>query len=368
MKQSPASRSKTAALNRDHEAAVSPTDPEIRRIPVYVVVPPRLLLLDIAGPLEVLRQANRLQTSLRFEVRYVGPTSELQTSIGITVSAIEPLPRELPPQSWVVLAGDVEYVMLSGGAPGPGKSEADQEAEREIVTWLKTTIRPGHKLISICTGALMAARAGLFDGYSCTTHYLSYDELRAIAPRARILENRLYVEDGERYSSAGITAGIDLMLHLVHQFAGQSCAVAVAQYLVVYLRRSGSDPQLSPWLEGRNHIHPAVHRVQDAIAADLTRSWSLKALARLAGASDRHLSRLFHEHVGMSIPEYTNRLRVAYARELLRETRFDMERVAEQSGFSSTRQLRRAWQRIYKGPPRQARPHSQALASGVAAG
>lgn len=366
MKQSPGSRKKTAASSNNHEAvpcpaaAASDAD-EIRHVPVFVVVPPRLLLLDIAGPLEVLRQANRLQSSVRFEVRYVGPTSELQTSIGITVAGIEPLPQELPPQSWVVLAGDVEYVMLSGGATGPGKSEADKEAERAIVAWLKTTVSPGHKLISICTGALMAARAGLFDGYSCTTHYLSYDELRAIAPRAKILENRLYVEDGQRYSSAGITAGVDLMLHLVHQFTGQSCAVAVAQYLVVYLRRSGSDPQLSPWLEGRNHIHPAVHRVQDAIAADLTKSWSLSALARLAGASDRHLSRLFHEHVGMSIPEYTNRLRVAHARELLRETRIDMERVAEQSGFSSTRQLRRAWQRIYNGPPRAARPVSQAL-------
>jgi transcriptional regulator GlxA family with amidase domain len=184
---------------------------------------------------------------------------------------------------------------------------------------------------------------------------MNYDELRELAPRARILENRLYVEDGERYSSAGITAGIDLMLHLVHQFTGQSSAVAVARYLVVYLRRSGSDPQLSPWLEGRNHIHPAVHRVQDTIAADLTKPRSLRALARIAGASDRHLSRLFHEHVGMSIPEYSNRLRVAYAQQLLRETRCDMEHVAEQSGFSSARQLRRAWQRIHKTPPREAR-------------
>jgi transcriptional regulator GlxA family with amidase domain len=331
---------------------------EVRRIPVFVVVPPRLLLLDIAGPLEVLRQANRVQSSVRFEVRYIGPTSSLQTSIGITLAAIEPLPRELPPQSWIVVAGDVECVMLCGGAHGLGKSAADEEAEKAIVTWLKTAVRPGHKLISICTGALIVARAGLLDAYSCTTHYLNYDELRVIAPRARILENRLYVEDGERYSSAGITAGIDLMLHLVHQSTDQSCAVAVAQYLVVYLRRSGSDPQLSPWLEGRNHIHPAVHRVQDAIAADLTKSWSLGALARLAGASDRHLSRLFHEHVGMSILEYSNRLRVAHAQELLRETRFDMERVAEHSGFSSARQFRRAWQRIYKRPPREVRRHS----------
>jgi Transcriptional regulator containing an amidase domain and an AraC-type DNA-binding HTH domain len=326
---------------------------EPRRIPVFVVVPPRLLLLDIAGPLEILRQANRVQDSVRFEVQYVGPRATLQTSIGITLSAIEPLPKKLPAGSWVLLAGDVEQVMFCEGKSFSGRS--DTEAEKAIVNWLKMAVRPGHKLISICTGALLAARAGLLDGYACTTHYLSYEELAEIAPRARILENRLYVEDGERYSSAGITAGIDLMLHLVHQCTNQSSAVEVARYLVVYLRRSGSDPQLSPWLEGRSHIHPAVHRAQDAIAADPTKSWNLSALARIVGANDRHVSRLFREHVGMSIPEYRNRLRVAYAQELLRETRIDMERVAEQSGFSSTRQLRRAWRRVHDTPPRAAR-------------
>ena len=328
---------------------------ETRRIPVYVVVPPRLLLLDIAGPLEVLRQANRVQDAVRFEVVYVGPQSTLQTSIGVRLSGIEPLPKELKEGAWVVLAGDVEHVMQIGGKADRGKSAADAAAEKAIVLWLKSVIRTNHRLISICTGALTLAKAGLLDGYSCTTHYLGYEELREIAPKARILENRLYVVDGERYSSAGITAGIDLMLHLVHQCTDQSCALAVARYLLVYLRRSGSDPQLSPWLEGRNHIHPAVHRAQDAIAADLTKSWNLAALARLAGASDRHLSRLFHEHTGMSIPEYSNRLRVAYAQELLRETRIDMERVAEQSGFNSTRQLRRAWHRLHKTSPREAR-------------
>jgi transcriptional regulator GlxA family with amidase domain len=328
---------------------------ETRRIPVYVVVPPRLLLLDIAGPLEVLRQANRVQDAVRFEVVYVGPQSTLQTSIGVRLSGIEPLPKELKEGAWVVLAGDVEHVMQIGGNADRGKSAADAAAEKAIVLWLKSVIRTNHRLISICTGALTLAKAGLLDGYSCTTHYLGYEELREIAPKARILENRLYVVDGERYSSAGITAGIDLMLHLVHQCTDQSCALAVARYLLVYLRRSGSDPQLSPWLEGRNHIHPAVHRAQDAIAADLTKSWNLAALARLAGASDRHLSRLFHEHTGMSIPEYSNRLRVAYAQELLRETRIDMERVAEQSGFNSTRQLRRAWHRLHKTSPREAR-------------
>src|SRR5215471_3358773 len=161
MKQSSRPRSQTAVLGSNDEALVRHADAasdldEVRHIPVFVVIPPRLLLLDVAGPLEVLRQANRVQSSVRFEVRYIGPTSSLQTSIGITIAGIESLPQELPPQSWVVLAGDVEYVMLCGGAHGLGKSAADEEAERAIVTWLKTIVRPGHKLISICTGALIA--------------------------------------------------------------------------------------------------------------------------------------------------------------------------------------------------------------------
>src|SRR5499427_4470391 len=102
---------------------------ELRRIPVFVVLPPRLLLLDIAGPLEVLRQANRVQTAVRFDVQYVGPSKSLLTSIGVTLNAIQQLPDELPPEAWVVLAGDVEHVMLCGGGAGPGKTAADERDE-----------------------------------------------------------------------------------------------------------------------------------------------------------------------------------------------------------------------------------------------
>jgi transcriptional regulator GlxA family with amidase domain len=336
-------------------------DRQMLRIQVYVVVPPRLLLLDVAGPLEVVRWANHVQDAVRFEVHYVGASSSLQTSIGLTLTAIEPLPDKLPQGAFVVLAGDVEHVMMCGGQASPGRSKADASDEKTIVEWLQAVIRPGHKVISICSGALLAGRAGLLDGHACTTHYSCCTELALLAPKAKVLENRLYVEDGECYSSAGVTAGIDLMLHIVSRLTDQSCAVAVARYLVVYLRRSGADPQLSPWLEGRNHIHPAVHRVQDAIAGDLTKSWTLNRLAKIAGAGNRHLSRLFNENVGMNIKDYTNRLRVALAKELLSQTRLDMERVAERVGFASSRQLRRAWRRIYTTAPRLARKRTSRL-------
>jgi transcriptional regulator GlxA family with amidase domain len=327
--------------------------PRARRIKVVVVVPPRLLLLDVAGPLEVLRRANQVQNAVHFDVQYIGPSPSLQTSVGLTISAIEPLPHALPRDAMVVLAGDVDEVMCRGAAAA--KSAADAVCEEAIVRWLRTVIQAEHKVISICSGALFAGRAGLLDGRACTTHHACYEDLARLAPKARVLENRLYVQDGECYSSAGITTGIDLMLQIVSQLTDQMCAVNVARYLVVYLRRSGADPQLSPWLEGRNHIHPVVHRVQDTVARDASRSWTLSQLAKVADTSSRHLSRLFHEHVGMSVKDYCDRLRVALAEELLSQTRLDMERIAERAGFSSSRQLRRAWRRLHPTAPRQAR-------------
>lgn len=322
-----------------------------RRIPVWVVPPPRTLLLDVAGPLEVLRRVNIEQHEIRFEVRYASPSPSLTSSIGLRLAGLEPLPAALERDAIVVLPGDTDSIDFA-------EDVGDDDAERDktaIVAWLQANVTEAHTLVSICSGALLAARAGLFDGRDCTTHYTCCAELAALAPRANVLENRLYVEDGRRYSSAGVTAGTDLMLHIVTSLCGPTVALAVARHLVLYLRRSGADPQLSPWLEGRNHIHPAVHRVQDAIAANPARGWSLDTLARIASTSPRHLSRLFNEHAGMSLPDYVNRLRVATAHELLAHTRLDMERVAERSGFASARQLRRAWSRSYSTPPHAAR-------------
>ena len=324
-------------------------NPSVRVIALYVVTPPRVLMLDIAGPIEAVRRANVEQAAVRFEVIHVGPRPRVMTSIGLAVTGIAALPRELPDDAYVVLGGSVTTLTV---VPDEAADDArDRRDAAEIVAWLEATIRPSHTVITICSGALLAARAGLLDGYSCTTHFACCAELAAVAPRARVLEDRLYVEDRRRLTSAGITAGIDLMLHVIAQLAGQAHALAVARYLVVYMRRAGADPQLSPWLEGRNHVHPVVHRVQDAIAADPARTWSVGALAKLAGTSPRHLSRLFYDNTGLHLPDYRNRLRVALAHDLLGQTRLDIESVAERAGFASSRQLRRAWRRWYPTPP-----------------
>lgn len=316
-----------------------------------MVVPPRLLLLDIAGPIEAVRRANVEQDAVQLEVFHVGPRARMMTSIGLAVAELAPLPDDVPDDALILVGGNVSALTLGADAA----SARDGKDEQAIVAWLARTVRPCHTLITICSGALFAGRAGLLDGYQCTTHHLSCAELAAIAPRAHVLEDRLYVEDGRRFTSAGITAGIDLMLHVLAQLIGQAPTLAVARYLVVYLRRDGGEPQLSPWLEGRNHLHPAIHKVQDAIAGDPRKAWPSAALARLAGTSVRNLSRLFRAHAGMNLPDYRNRLRVALAHELLAQTQLDIERVAERAGFSSARQLRRAWRKWYPAPPRESR-------------
>lgn len=320
-------------------------------VQVYVVVPSQVLLLDVAGPIEVLRRANLEQDRVRFDVTFVGPDRRALSSIGLGVVGIAPLPARLPDGALVIVPGRAD-VPLGEARETPQALAAVDDA---IVAWLARTIRPGLRLISICTGALLVARAGLLDGVECTTHHACTAELIALAPAARVRENRLYVDEGERLTSAGITAGIDLMLHLVASIVGSACAVAVARYLVVYLRRAGGDPQLSPWLEGRNHMHPAIHRAQDAVAQDPSRDWSVDTLAGVAASSPRNLSRLFNEHAGMSVTEYVNRMRLALARQLLTGSELDLEAVAERAGFGSARQLRRAWGRLNALPPSSVR-------------
>jgi transcriptional regulator GlxA family with amidase domain len=320
---------------------------ERRAVQVWVVLPERALLLDIAGPMEVLRRANAEQQALEFCVHYVGSSPRVASSVGISLADIEPFPDQLPPEAIVVVPGSADRIAFAND-PSDAAVRGD---ERAIVDWLSTSVAPQHTLITICSGALLAARAGLLNGYSCTTHHTECAELAKLAPHAKVLENRLFVVDGKRYTSAGVTAGLDLMLHVVSALVGPVSTLAIARHLVMYLRRQGADPQLSPWLAGRNHLHPAVHRVQDAIIANPTGRWALTRLAKIAGTSPRHLSRLFNEHAGMSITSYVNSLRVAVAHQLLTNSRLDVERIAERSGFASSRQLRRAWRRAYDTPP-----------------
>ncbi|ENN89397.1 hypothetical protein RHSP_66754 [Rhizobium freirei PRF 81] len=313
-----------------------------RIIPVYVLLPPYTLLMDVAGPVEVLRRANIEQEDVLFDYRFVAAQPSQTTSVGLMLAELKPLPDHIP---------DGAYVILSGSVTPPDDTEDIEPELATLAAWLKRAIRPGITLVTICSGAVLAARAGLMDGYACTTHAACLDEVREHAPTARVLDNRLYVEDRDRYSSAGITTGTDLMLHLASKLTSPMTALTIARHMVVYMRRTGAEPQLSPWLSGRNHVHPAIHRVQDAIMADPAHSWSLSELAGIGAMSARHISRLFQEHAGLSVTAYVNLMRVTLARDVLANSRLDMESVAEKSGFASPRHMRRVWSKYNALPP-----------------
>jgi transcriptional regulator GlxA family with amidase domain len=150
------------------------------------------------------------------------------------------------------------------------------------------------------------------------------------------------VEDGSICTSAGITAGIDLALHLIAQMASPRLSVEVAREMVVYLRRAPDDPALSPWLDGRNHMDARVHQVQDALTRTPQRDWTLAQLAGLGHMSVRTLTRRFRDAAGMSVHDYHARLRVAVARQALANGN-SVEAAAESAGIGSARQLRRLW-------------------------
>ncbi|WP_211444266.1 GlxA family transcriptional regulator [Collimonas humicola] len=317
-------------------------------IPVYFLLRDATMTLDLMGPAEVLRYANRIAEREGradfFDLRYVSAAERISTSLGLGLTGFGPLPDSLPHNAMVVLHGCV-------GSDDDFSSANDQRA----VAWLRAQWRDSHRLLCSCTGALLAGYAGLLDGRQCTTHHSHCDDLRRIAPRAHVLENRIFVEDRNIYTSAGVTTGIDLTLHVVAQIAGHARSASIARSLVIYMRRAGSDPQLSPWQACRNHLHPAVHRVQDAVIGDPARDWDLQQLADIACTSERHLTRLFREHTGCSLVDYIQRIRVALVRELLTQSKLDMEQVAQQAGFNSTRQLRRVWSKFENFPPSQQR-------------
>ncbi|WPO97640.1 helix-turn-helix domain-containing protein [Pseudomonas sp. HR96] len=320
-------------------------------IPVLFVLLPNVLMLDLAGPAEVLRLATQSGAGqgVGFQLQYVSPVSCVHSSIGLPLSGLAPLPATLAADSLVVLVGSTTQL-------GAGEQAAFEQAQAQVCQWLRDVYQPsGAQLVCVCAGALTAARAGLLDGRQCTSHHSLCGALQALAPKARVLDNRLYVIDGPISSSAGITAGIDLMLHLLAGLVGPQVACAVARDMVVYMRRAGADPQLSAWLSGRNHLHPALHRVQDALAAAPAEPWSVERMAAIACTSARHLGRVFHEHAQASPLDYLHRLRVGLARELLAQSTLDMEAVAQRAGFGSARHLRRVWGKFESAPPSYSR-------------
>ncbi|WP_394779446.1 GlxA family transcriptional regulator [Undibacterium sp.] len=323
--------------------------PAAKRYTVYFLLMPNTLLLDMAGPADALLFANRYQADIQFDLKFISPLPQVQSSVGLQLGGLQALPQQLEQDAIVVLPGLV-------GMTFP----YDQPEDQLAIRWLRAQVGPGNRLVCICSGALLAAHAGLLSNRAATTHHDHCKDLAQIDSSIRVEENRIFVEHGMVSTSAGVTAGIDLALHLISQLAGAAIAAAVARNMLVYMRRAGSDPQLSPWVMHRNHIHPVVHRVQDAVAKDPAHAWSLPELADIACTSSRHLTRLFKTHAGISVQEYLTGLRLSLASRLLAQTGWSMDRVAQASGFGSARQFRRVWGNFHEEPPKAYRtPQAQ---------
>lgn len=296
---------------------------------VWFVLPPDLVLLDFAGPAEAFRIA-----ALRggaFRVRVASAEAVATTSIGVTLGKVEPLPETLHPDDLLIVCGATN-----------DEAALASKAGRALVRWLREVGKTPRRFACVCAGSLFAARAGLLDGRRCTSHHLELDALQREAPKAHVLDSRVFVEDRGCYTSAGITAGIDLALHLIAELASPQLSVEVARHMVVYLRRAPDDAALSPWLDGRNHMDAGIHRAQDALARAAHEDWPLTRLAARAHVSVRTLTRHFREATGLSVRDYHARLRYALAKQAL-ATGVSVESAATMAGLASARQLRRLW-------------------------
>jgi transcriptional regulator GlxA family with amidase domain len=306
---------------------------------VVFLLLPNVVLLDVAGSADAFRNAEAKAPG-SYRLRFVSPQPSVTAAVGLTLGALEPLPRELGPSAMLIVTG----------VAGAGV-DAQEPATRRAIEWLRAGAAAQAQLLCVCTGSVVAAHAGLLAGRECTTHHEHLEELRRVEPRAHVRDNRIFVEDGPVATSAGVTAGLDLALHLIGRQLGPQIAAAVARDLVVYLRRAGSDPALSPWVMHRNHLHPAVHRVQNAVARDPAARWGAAQLAAVACTGPRNLARLFAEHARCSPLDYVQLIRFAFARQLVTESGLDLERVAARAGFGSAQHLRRVWARWETRPP-----------------
>ncbi|GKT20545.1 helix-turn-helix domain-containing protein [Acidovorax sp. SUPP3334] len=336
-------RKSGSGATRGGAASVAVAAATAAPIHVYFALLPGSLVLDWAGPAEALRIANQVLQSRgvapAFVLHFVNPTPESVTSVGVALSGLAPLPATLPHPAWVVLVG------LPGQRIDVQRSEA-----RELLHWLRgLRLSAGRlELVTVCAGAVLAAHAGLLAGRRATTHHQHLAELAEVEPRCDVVANRVFVADGALHTSAGVTTGIDLVLHRIADVCGPAVAAEVAQTMVVALRRGPHDPEMSPFLHHRNHLHGALHRVQDAVAQQPQAEWSVPAMAEVAHASPRHLTRLFLDHAGIAPLQYLRRIRLATAEAALRAGR-NVTAAAEMAGFSSDTQLRRAWKQFGRG-------------------
>ena len=289
---------------------------------VWLLAVPGADLLDITGPWEVLRHANEALRRTAYDIELVGPGGPtLQTRHGLLIAGVRPLPARVrrPP----------DVAIVAGGSP----ATPVPEAQARLVGWLRRHHPRISTMVSICTGAFILGEAGLLDGHRATTHWRFLGELRLRFPAATVVDEGIFVQDRRLWTSAGITAGIDLALALVEADHGHAVAMAVAKELVLFLRRSGNQAQFSSTLHRQEKAPSKRDEMYAFVLEHLDAPLPVERLAEGAGVSPRTLSRWFRAHLDESPAEFVRRVRVDEARRLLVETDLSVKEICARTGL-----------------------------------
>jgi transcriptional regulator GlxA family with amidase domain len=295
------------------------------RVVVFVVFD-GVKMLDVTGPAEVFADASRFGAGYRLS--YVSASGEpVRASVGVRLPVDGPADRAPDPDTLVVAGGDALVE-----APVPP----------DLVAAVRELAPRGRRVVSICTGSFVLAAAGLLDGRRATTHWRHAARLARAHPGVRVEPDALFVEDGGVFTSAGVSAGMDLALSLVEQDHGADLARTVARDLVMFMQRPGDQSQFSAPLEARRPATPTLRAVLDLVAARPDLDHGAAALAARVGVSPRHLARMFGTELGCTPARFVEQVRLDHARSLL-DAGHGVAQAARRSGFGSSETMRRAF-------------------------
>jgi transcriptional regulator GlxA family with amidase domain len=242
--------------------------------------------------------------------------------------------------------GEIDTLLVPGGI-----GVEERKAEASAMKWLRQAASRSRRVGSICTGAFLLAHSGLLDGRRAATHWAFAAELARRYPKVKVDPKPIWIQDGNFYTSAGVTSGIDLSLALLEEDHGAALALEVARVLVVFLRRPGNQAQFSVSLETQSAERKPLHELRVWMAEHLTADLSVPALAHRVAMSSRNFQRVFTSEAGKSPARYVEELRIETARRLLERTTQSMDEIADRCGFGSSDVLTRAFTRVLRLTP-----------------
>lgn len=304
---------------------------------------PRVQLLDVAGPADVFAEAARqLGDPRAYQVQVIAAEpGMLKTSCGLRLAV---------DACFASHRGRIDTLLVAG-SPSAEQAAADPALQR----WLRAQAGRVRRLGSVCSGAFVLAGAGLLDGRRVTTHWNAAGRLASAHPRTSVEPDAIYVKDGPLYTSAGVTAGMDLALALVEEDHGRELALRVARELVMFLKRPGGQSQFSAHLAAQAADKSAVRALQEYILANLRADLSVPALAREANMSERNFARVFRAEAGVTPAQFVETARIDAARRLVEESDLPLKTLADAVGYANEDGLRRAFTRRLGVPPREYR-------------